>query len=280
MPELPEMQALAERLDAALSGAVVRRVEPLGFSALKTVGPAPEALAGRRVTTVTRRGKFLVLSLEGGLRALVHLSQGGRVDLERPPKSTRPRGAVMRLVVTAPDLAVLVREHGTQRKAGWWVLGPGDDGPLATLGPEPGDEAFAELVRTDGSSRRLHTWLRDQHVAAGIGRGYADDICHRARLSPFATLRSLDPDQRQALLDAVRTILADALESERRREGGLSEAKLGERFTVHGRFGQPCPRCGDTLRRVSYETHEITYCPRCQTGGRTLADRRLSRLLR
>lgn len=278
MPELPEMQALAERLDAALAGGTIRAVAPLGFSALKTVDPPAEALVGQRVTGVGRRGKYCVVEVDSGLRVLVHLSQAGRVDLERPPKATRPRGAVMRLVVDGTG--VLVREHGTQRKAGWWVLAPGDDGPLSTLGPEPDEEAFAELVRTDDSSRRLHTWLRDQHVVAGIGRGYADDICHRARLSPFATVRGLGDGPRAELLAAVRSVLTEALEAERQREGGLSEAKLGARFAVHGRTGEPCPRCGEPLRRVSFESHEITYCARCQTGGRPLADRRMSRLLR
>ncbi|MGH9089637.1 MAG: DNA-formamidopyrimidine glycosylase family protein [Acidimicrobiales bacterium] len=278
MPELPEMQALAERLDAALAGAAVTRVEPIGFTALKTVAPPPEALVGREVAGVGRRGKFCVVEIGGGLRLLFHLSQAGRVDLERPPKSTRPRGSVVRLVTGATG--VLVREHGTQRKAGWWVLAPGDDGPLAGLGPEPDDPAFAKLVRTGDSPRRLHTWLRDQHVVAGIGRGYADDICHRAQRSPFATLRGLDAGRRAALLGAVEGVLGEALASERRREGGLSDARLGDRFSVHGRYGQPCPRCGEPLQRVSFESHEITYCPRCQTGGRPLADRRLSRLLR
>lgn len=282
------MQALAERLDAALRGTTLVRADPLGFTALKTVDPPPDALVGRTVTGVGRRGKFAVVSLDGGFRVLVHLSQAGRVDIEEPPKSTRPRGSVVRLVLARPDdaggdvagVAVLVREHGTQRKAGWWVLGPGDDGPLATLGPEPGDPVFAQLVLTDDSPRRLHTWLRDQHVVAGIGRGLADDICNRARLSPFATLRSLDEGRRRELLGAVGDVLDEALVAERRREGGLSEAKLSGRNAVHGRSGEPCPRCGETLERVSYESHEIAYCPHCQTGGRKLADRRLSRLLR
>ena len=151
---------------------------------------------------------------------------------------------------------------------------------MPELGPEPDDEAFAELVHSDDSPRRLHTWLRDQRVVAGIGRGYADDICHRARLSPFATVRGLDDGRRAELLAAIRSVLSEALAAERQREGGLSEARLGARFAVHGRTGEPCPRCGEALRRVSFESHEITYCARCQTGGKPLADRRLSRLLR
>ena len=286
MPELPEVQALAERLDAALRGTTLVRADLLGFTALKTVDPSPDALVARAVEGVGRRGKFVAVTFAGGFRVLVHLSQAGRVDLEEPPKATRPRGSVVRLVLERHpgEVAVLVREHGTQRKAGWWVLAPGDHGPLATLGPEPHEAAFEQLVLSGGGTgdgpRRLHTWLRDQHVVAGIGRGYADDILHRARVSPFATLRSLDEGRRRELLEAVHDVLEEALTAERRREGGLSEAKLGGRFAVHGRFGEPCPRCGDPLQRVSYESHEIAYCPRCQTDGRTLADRRLSRLLR
>jgi formamidopyrimidine-DNA glycosylase len=270
------MQALAERLDAALAGTRLERVEPIGFSGLKTA--VPVELAGRTLERVGRRGKYALFHLSGGVRVAVHLSQGGRVDLERPAKATRPRGSVVRFVF-ASGAGVLVREHGTQRKAGWWVLAPGDDGPLATLGPEPGDDAFAALVMDDRSTRRLYTWLRDQHVVAGVGRGYTDDALNRAGLSPFATMASLDADARQRLLDAVRTVLDEGLARERRRQGGLSEARLGGHFSVHGRTGEPCPRCGTPLRRVSFDAYEVVYCT-CQTGGRTLADRRMSRLLR
>ena len=180
-----------------------------------------------------------------------------------------------------PGVAVLVREHGTQRKASWWVLAPGDEGPLAGLGPEPGSEEFAAFIRTGDSRRHLTTDLRDQHVVSGIGRGWGDDILHRAKLSPFAPLRSLTSERREALLVAATDVLAEALELERGRQGGLSEAKLGGRFKVHGRAGEPCPTpCGDTLRRVSFESYEMAYCPTCQTSGKVLADRRLSRLLK
>jgi len=279
VPELPEMQALAERLDAALAGRVLERTDQLGFTGLKTVRPGPGDLVGRTLDSVTRRGKFVVLHLSGGIRVLIHLSQGGRLDLEDPPKSTKPRGSVVRFVF-AGARAVLVREHGTQRKAGWWVLGPDDDGPLAALGPDPFSNKFAELIGTGDSTRHLHTVLRDQRVVAGIGRGWADDALHRARLSPFASLRSLDDARRARLLEAIRSVLTEALDGERERTGGLSEAKLGGRFAIHNRSGEPCPVCGEPLLRVSFESHEIVYCKRCQTGGKVLADRRLSRLLR
>lgn len=279
MPELPQMQALAERLQVALAGRVFAGFEPLSFSSLRTVAPDPSVLVGRAVEQVTRRGKYLALDAGGAGRVLVHLSQAGRVDLEDPPKRTRPRGGVVRIRFDDGP-AVLVREHGTERKAAWWVLAAGDAGPLAALGPEPDSDEFAAFVRHGDDPRRVHTILRDQRSVAGIGRGYADDALWRAGLSPYATLARLDPSARSRLLAAVRAVIADGLARERGRSGGLSEARLGEHFEIHGRFGSPCPRCGDPLRRVAYEHHEVTYCPRCQTGGKVLADRRLSRLLK
>ena len=277
MPELPEVQALAERLDAALAGAPLERFDLLQFSSLKTVTPRPADLVGRPLVRVGRRGKYLVLELSGP-RLLIHLSQGGRIDLEDPPKVTRPRGSVAR-VRFGSGPAILVKEFGRERKAGIWALASGDDGPLATLGPEPDSAAFERLVLSGEDPRRVHTILRDQRTVAGIGRGYSDDILHRARLSPTAVLGKLSGDQRRALLEATRSVLAEALEVERRRIGGLP-TKIGDHFTVHGRHGTACPRCGDDLRRISYGSHEITYCPSCQTGGKVMADRRLSRLVR
>lgn len=277
MPELPEVQALAERLTAAVGGAPFGGADVLQFSSLKTVTPRATELVGRPMGVVGRRGKYLTFEL-GGPRILVHLSQGGRIVVEDPPKSTKPRGAVVRLRFDQRP-SVLVKEFGRERKAGWWVLAEGDEGPLGKLGPEPDSAAFARLVLEGDDGRRVHTILRDQRTVAGIGRGYSDDIVHRARLSPYASLGSLERGQREALLDAVRAVLDEALEAERRRSGGLP-TKLGDHFTVHGRYGEPCPVCGGDLRRVSYESHEVTYCPTCQTGGKVLADRRLSRLIR
>jgi formamidopyrimidine-DNA glycosylase len=282
------MQALSERLDALLVGTTLRRADLLGFSSLKTYDPSPDTLKGHRLESVGRRAKYLVWTFDDRTRIVLHLSQAGRLDVEEPPKKTKPRGAVARFVFGAgaagldgPGIGILAREHGTQRKASWWVLAPDDDGPLAGLGPEPGTDAFAELIRTSDSNRQLTTDLRDQHFVSGIGRGWGDDILHRAKLSPFTSLRSLTPEQRERLISASTSVMAEALELERQREGGLSEAKLGGRFKVHNRFGQPCPTpCGDTLRRVSFESYEMSYCPTCQTGGKVLADRRLSRLLK
>ena len=277
MPELPEIQALSERLTDAVAGSVLEGADPLQFSSLKTVAPRAPELVGETLEAVGRRGKYLRFEL-GGPRILVHLSQGGRIDVEQPPKSTRPRGAVVRLRFDNRT-SVLAKEFGRERKAGWWVLAEGDEGPLAKLGPEPGSPEFDRFVISGDDGRRVHTILRDQRTVAGIGRGYSDDILHRAMLSPYASLGSLEEPQRRALLGAVHDVLDEALEQERRRTGGLP-TKIGDHFTVHGRYGEPCPRCGNDLRRVSYESHEITYCPNCQTGGKVLADRRLSRLIR
>jgi formamidopyrimidine-DNA glycosylase len=300
MPELPEMQALSERLDELFAGANFAGAMPYAFSALKTFDPPPESLVGQTVVSVGRRGKFVVFEFAGerpvaaepedrgqfhavpdtgaGPRLLMHLSQAGRPEIEPTPKTTKPRGAVVRFRFEGRP-AMLVKEYGTERKAGWWVLAPGDPGPLEKLGPEPDSAEFAALIRGGDDRRRIHTLLRDQHTVAGIGRGYSDDILHRAQLSPYATLAQLDPGQREVLLDSIRAVLAEALEIERQRTGGLPP-KLGEHFTVHARYGTPCPRCGQDLRRVSYESHEVAYCPNCQTGGKVLADRRMSRLLK
>jgi formamidopyrimidine-DNA glycosylase len=297
MPELPEVQALSERLDELLAGAPFAGAVPFAFSALKTFDPPPESLVGATVGSVGRRGKFLVVEFGGahpddvargelravgnagvGPRLLIHLSQAGRPEIEPAPKTTKPRGAVVRFRFEGRP-AVLIKEYGTERKAGWWVLGPGDPGPLEKLGPEPDSAEFAGLIRDGDDRRRIHTMLRDQRTVAGIGRGYSDDILHRAQLSPYATLAQLDGGQREVLLDSIRAVLEEALEIERRRTGGLPP-KLGDHFTVHARYGTPCPRCGQDLRRVSYESHEVAYCPNCQTGGKVLADRRMSRLLK
>jgi formamidopyrimidine-DNA glycosylase len=284
---MPEMQALAERLHARLAGSTLRRADLLGFSSLKTYDPSPDALRGHTLVSVGRRAKYLVWEFDDATRVVLHLSQAGRLDIEEPPKKTKPRGAVARFVfgegdagLDGPGVGILVREYGTQRKASWWVLASGDDGPLEGLGPEPDSDAFAAFIRTSESKRHLTTDLRDQHTVSGIGRGWGDDILQRAKLSPFASLRGLTAEQREALLRASRDVLAEALELERGRKGGLSESSLGGRFKVHGRFGEPCPTCGQTLQRVSFESYEMTYCPHCQTGDKVLADRRLSRLLK
>jgi formamidopyrimidine-DNA glycosylase len=278
MPELPEIRALAERLHEVAAGGTVRGADVLQFSSLKTVTPRATDLPGAVVERVSSLGKYVVVELDDDRRLLVHLSQGGRVDVEAPPKATKPRGAVVRFRIEDRP-SILVKEFGKQRKAGWWVLAPGDDGPLTKLGPEVLSAEADALLLTATDNRRVHTILRDQRTLAGVGRGYSDDILHRAQLSPTSQLAKLDDVERRTLVAAVHDVLTDALEAERRRSGGLP-TKIGDHFVVHNRAGQPCPRCGADLRRVSYEDYEVTYCPNCQTGGKVLADRRLSRLLR
>jgi formamidopyrimidine-DNA glycosylase len=277
VPELPEVQALAERIESALAGARFVGASALSFSALKTVVPSPDELQGKQLTAVGRRGKFLVMTFET-LRLLVHLSQGGRIVFERGTVTSRPRGALVRVRFDR-DPGLLVKEFGTERKAGWWVLDEGDDGPLAKLGPDPYSEEFGHFILSGSDTGRLHPMLRDQRRVAGIGRGYSDDILHRAKISPFRSLSSLDERERRLLLESIHSVLSEALDAERRRPEGLPP-KLGDHFIVHGKSGMPCPSCGTDLRRVSYESHEVTYCPHRQTGDRVLADRRLSRLIR
>ncbi len=271
------MQALAERLEAFVAGKKLVAADALQFSALKTYAPPPTALAGQPLQSVGRRGKYLVLSFAAH-RLLIHLSQGGRVDVEEPPKKTKPKGSVVRLRFDDGP-SILVKEFGTERKAAWWVLEGDDEGPLAGLGPEPFSSEFETAILDSVDRRRVHTFLRDQRAVAGIGRGFTDEILHEARLSPYAAVASLPAEDRRRLVDTARAVLAAGLERERRREGGLP-TKLGDRWSVHGRAGHPCPRCGDDIRRVSYEGYEIAYCPACQTGGKVLADRRMSRLLK
>src|SRR5580765_4105242 len=275
------MQALSERIDEWLRGATFEGFDPLGFTGLKTAVPSPTELVGHKLVRVDRRAKYVILHFDTSpeLRIVFHLSQAGRVDFETPPKRTRPKGSVVRWRFS-DDRAVLLREFGTERKAGWWVLAPGDAGPVEKLGPEATSEEFAQWFRTADDGRRIHTILRDQRTVAGVGRGYADDILHRAKLSPYASLKSLKPDERERMLAALQEVLAEGLERERLRTGGLSQNKLGEHFTVHGKAGLPCPVCGNDLKRVSYESHEVVYCPTCQTGGKVLADRRLSRFVK
>lgn len=277
MPELPEMQALAERLAESYGGRELSRIDLMQFSALKTVAPGPQDAEGKALRGVSRRAKYLIFDL-GDVQLILHLSQGGRVDFEAPGKRTKPKGAVARLWFDAVD-ALLIKEFGTERKAALWVLDPGDRGPLEGLGPEPFSDAFEEVLRTSEDRRRVHTLLRDQRFVAGIGRGFSDDILHHARLSPFDSLASLTVEQRVRLLTSIRTVLQDATDRERQRTGGLP-AKMGDRFAIHNGHGRPCPRCGEIMQRISYESHEVTYCPACQTNGKILADRRMSRLLK
>jgi formamidopyrimidine-DNA glycosylase len=247
------------------------------FSALKTVLPPLDTIFGRPLDGVGRRGKYMLWNF-GDTRLAMHLSQAGRIEFEDPPKTTKPQGAVARFRFEGRP-SILFKEFGRERKAGIWVLAADDPGPMEGLGPEATSDEFAEWVRTAADRRRIHTILRDQRTVAGIGRGHADDVLHRAKMSPTRSLASLDDEGREVLLAAILADLDEKLALEREREGGLPP-KLGEHWKIHARWGTPCPDCGTQLARISYEGYEISYCPTCQTGGKVLADRRLSRLLK
>ena len=278
MPELPEMQALSERLAQVLVGQTFASAQPIQFAGLKTYAPTPESLAGKAITDVSRIGKYVVIHFDSGERILFHLSQAGRLDVETPAKTTRPKQGVVRWKL-GDGTGILIKEFGTERKAGWWVLAPGDDGPLERLGPEPGTAEFDELIRTNQEGRRIHTMLRDQKVVSGMGRGYTDDALWKAKLSPYATFKSLTAEDRKRLLDSIAFVMDDGLANERKIESGYPTKKT-KHWMVHNKYGQPCPACETTLERVSYASHEVTYCPTCQTGGKVLADRRTSRFLK
>ena len=246
------MQALAERLQIAFVDHFMVVVVPLGFSALKTVSPTPGDLVGLRITEVGRRGKYLVFMLDHGVRVLIHLSQAARLDIETTTKSTRPNCSVVRIRFTNGS-AILIREFGSQRKAGWWLLAAGDDGPLASLGPEPDDEAFAPDLMTSESNRRIHTLLRDQHTVAGVGRGYADDILNAVGPLPFTSLERLSVNQRAALVDAVRTVLEGAL--------SRSGAATADCPNPSSDCGSPC-----TIGQAGRVRAAMTHCSGCPTS--------------
>jgi formamidopyrimidine-DNA glycosylase len=298
VPELPEIQAHAERLTEAFAGSRLERFEPLTFTALKTVVPGPREAVGRLLGGVGRRGKHLLLDFggtggtdsTGGIGAdtrltfVVHLMQGGRL-VPDDKLSARPRNGIARWrLAGAPcgAAALLLTEAGTERKAGVWVLAgdPLGQAPLSGLGPDADTVDAVALAGRLAASRnqRLHGWLRDQSGVAGIGRMLANEICHRAKLSPFAMTAKLTDDQRAALHDAVQACIAEALAHERTLD---AMSKSADRpGAVHRRKGAACPVCGDTVRAVEYSAYEVDYCPTCQTGGKVLADNTTSKFLR
>lgn len=276
MPELPEITAHAERLKRLIGGTVLERFEPLSFTALKTFSPAPELAQGEALRHVGDRGKHLLLGF-GDITFVVHLMQGGRL---RPDtgKTRRPRNGVARWYF-GDGQRLLLTEAGTERRAGVWVVSgdPLVSAPLADLGPDA-DEMTAEQVAAAlaEKSMRLHTFLRDQRVIAGVGRRLANEICHRARLSPFAQTRALGAADVATLHAALRETIAEGLADERGRDE--MSASKDRPAQVHGRTGQPCPVCGDEVREITYNRYTVNYCATCQTGGKILADNALSRL--
>jgi formamidopyrimidine-DNA glycosylase len=278
MPELPEVSAHAERLTAAYRGAELVRFEALSFTALKTHHPPPDAAVGRALDGVGRRGKHLLLRF-GDLTYVVHLMQGGRLKPDTS-RAKKPKTGVARWVFAATSHpSLILMEAGTERRAGVWVVGGDPDGqaPLGRLGPEADTVDVAGMTALlAANSMRVHTFLREQEIVAGLGRRLANEVCHRARLSPFARTTALTADQVEAVVAAIGDLIADGLTDERAHD--VMRPSRERPAAVHGRTGQPCPVCGDPVREVDYTRYTVHYCATCQTGGNILADNALSKL--
>jgi len=282
VPELPEVEITARRLDAALCGAQIESAMAPGLNALKTFDPPLQALEGRSITGVRRRGKNLVIDVSGDLVLLVHLMSAGRLQLF--DKRAGPRDRTSRLLLRIPpDRELRLREFGT-KQAAWVKLLRADeleaDEALAKLGPEAWPQPPAELAAILQAPRPLHTLLRDQRVIAGIGRSWVDEILWTARLSPFKRGDDLDEAETEALSAAIASVLDGAIEHYERVVALPIPDKLPLALLVHRKAGEPCPRCSTTIEAVHYEDYIMCYCPAEQTGGKVLKDRRLSRLLK
>jgi formamidopyrimidine-DNA glycosylase len=275
MPELPEVEAWVRELDPLVSRAPIDTARPGHIATLKTFDPPLRALEGRSFEGSRRRGKNLLFpTADGELVLRVHLMSAGRLRYLPPGKKGPAKPMFEVRFSDGGDL--ILTEASKKKRAGVWLLRPAAlDEELAHLGPDALDvdeAALGEILRRD--RRQLHPLLRDQRALAGIGRAHANEILWAARLSPFRLSTDLDDQELATLHRAIHENLSHALEL---RIAGKGDTDV---YRVHGRFGDPCPRCGETLRRVDFEEHTITYCPSCQTGGRVLKDRRLSRLLR
>ena len=288
MPEMPEIQAHAERLTTQFTGRVLERFTPFNFTALKTAVPAPDTAYGLPLIEVGRRGKYLLVRFEP-TTFVVHLMQGGRL-VPDTKRSLKPRGGQARFVFEPVELddgsidetALLLTEQGKERRAGVWCV-PSDAAltspPLDKLGPEAADIGADELAQLfAANSMRIHGFLRDQRMVAGIGRRLANEVCHRARVSPFANTRKLGADGAAKIADAIGSCIAESLADERARDD-MSSSK-DRPSAMHSRTGEPCPDCGDTVRAVEYSGYTVNYCATCQTGGKVLADNTTSKFLK
>jgi formamidopyrimidine-DNA glycosylase len=286
MPELPEVEALARFLQEQTGGRRVARCELASIPALKTVDPPLSSLVGRTVSSCGRRGKYLCIDCEG-LWLVVHLARGGWVRWRDrlPAERVRPgRGPLALRVGLDSSSGFDVTEMGSEKRLALWVVTTPDDVEgVATLGPDPLDPSLDEvsfgrlLAATPGT---VKTALASQSLIAGIGNAYSDEILHAARLSPFRPARSLDHDDVVRLHKAMVSVLTDAVSRAVGHEAAALKGDKKRAMRVHGRTGERCPECGDVVREVSFATKSLQYCATCQTGGKPLADRRLSRLLR
>ena len=293
MPELPEVEALVQDLRGRLVGRAISRVDLTAFSALKTFDPPLHALHGTLVDDVTRHGKFLDVDASG-VHLVIHLARAGwirwRDEVPALPARPNPKNPLAaRVVVDDPDLDVQpgldITEAGTKKGLAIYVVrDPQEVAGIARLGPDPLSDDFTievlrQILEAEGR-KQIKGVMRMQSIIAGIGNAYSDEILHAARMSPFKPANSLDETELQTLYDAVRGTLGDAVA----RSSGLAASELkGEKkshLAVHGRTGQPCPVCGDVVREVSFADSSLQYCATCQTGGKPLADRRMSKLLK
>jgi formamidopyrimidine-DNA glycosylase len=280
VPEMPEIQAHAERLTADFAGATLRRFVPLTFTALKTAVPPPDAAYGKPLDEVGRRGKYLLVRFEP-VTFVVHLMQGGRLLVDTK-QAAKPRGGQARFVFDGTVPALLLTEQGTERRAGIWCVERAAEltsPPLDKLGPEAatiGADELAALFAT--TNMRVHGFLRDQRCVAGIGRRLANEVLHRAKVSPFAMTGKLGLEGATAIVAAIRDAVEDGLGYERTRDDMSSSKDRPGR--VHGRTGEACPVCGDAVRAVNYSGYTVNYCPTCQTGGKVLADNTTSKFLK
>lgn len=280
MPEIGEIQAHAERIDEGWTGKTLETFRPITFYVLKTFSPDPSAAHGEKLTRVATRGKYLQLWFEN-LVFVVHLMQGGRLRPDEK-QTAKPRGGQARWTFTDGS-ALLLTEAGTDKRAGIWVLPVDTDleatPPLEGLGPNADEltvDEFRSLLKEH--SMRLHGLLRRQNIIAGIGRRLANDICHEAKVSPFASTSKLDNAQVAAVHGAIATCISNSLAFERAQTEIVASAKRPS--AVHGRTGDLCPRCGDTLREVAYNKYTVHYCADCQTNGKVLADNTTSKFLK
>ncbi|MGB6059042.1 MAG: DNA-formamidopyrimidine glycosylase family protein [Microthrixaceae bacterium] len=297
MPELPEVQAHAERLSTDFAGEALTAFRLLSFSALKTVQPSPDDAIGMSLLGFGRRGKLLLAHFgEPGsagtdpakaaewaefakLTFVIHLMQAGRL-IPDEKQSPRPKNGVARWTFES-GRALLLTEAGKEHKAGIWLMSgdPLSQAPLAGLGIEASSVTLDQLREVlAAKNQRLHGFLRDQSGLAGIGRMLANEICHRAELSPFAMTRKLTDEDIVRLHQAIQESIDAALTNERTLDAMSKSADRPAR--VHHRKGEPCPICGDTIRAVEYNAYEVDYCPRCQTGGKVLADNTTSKFLK
>jgi formamidopyrimidine-DNA glycosylase len=281
MPELPEIEITARLLDRALTGARIESALAPGVNALKTYDPPLGSIDGLAVTGVSRRGKLFQIGLEQDLTLLIHLMSAGRLQLFDTRASLRDRTS--RLLLRLEDGRELrLREFGTKQAAWVKLLRPdalAAEETLATYGPEawPDPPSLGPLLK---SARPLHGMLRDQRVIAGIGRSWVDEILHTAKLSPFKRGSELSEEEAERLREAIVARLSEAIAHYEQTVALPVPDKLPMPLAVHRRNGEPCPRCGDTLEAVFYEDYIMCYCPTCQTEGKLLKDRRLSRLLK